>query len=68
MLPQTTCKHGTREKAEGMKRPETAFILSFLLPGAGLWYLGKWGAGFLNLGIVLLLGFVLLVALPDEVF
>ncbi len=51
-----------------MKRPFLAFLLSFLLPGAGLWYLGKWGWGFLNLGIVLSLGVILGLTLPEEVF
>ena len=46
----------------------TAFILSFLLPGAGLWYLGKWKWGFVNLGVVLTLGVILSLALPDDTF
>lgn len=51
-----------------MKRPGVAFVLSFLLPGAGLWYLGKWKYGFLNLGVVLVLGLILALSLPDQVF
>jgi hypothetical protein len=39
-----------------MKKPIVALTLSFLLPGAGLAYLGKWKWAFLNLGIVLLVG------------
>ena len=39
-----------------MKKPIVAFTLSFLLPGAGLAYLGKWKWAFINLGIVLLVG------------
>ena len=35
------------------KKPWVAFILSFLLPGAGLAYLGKWLWGVVNLVIVL---------------
>ena len=51
-----------------MKSPGLAFLLSFLLPGAGLWYLRKWKYGFLNLGVVLLLGFILALVLPEDVF
>ena len=50
------------------KSHNAAFILSFLLPGAGLWYLGKWKWGFLNLGILLAAGLVLSFALSDEAF
>ena len=50
------------------KSHNTAFILSFLLPGAGLWYLGKWKWGFVNLGIVLALGAILSLSLPDDIF
>jgi hypothetical protein len=39
--------------------PALAFILNFLLPGLGLWYLRKWRKGFINLGVVLALGVVL---------
>jgi hypothetical protein len=39
-----------------MKKPIVAFTLSFLLPGAGLAYLGKWKWALINLGIVLLVG------------
>jgi TM2 domain-containing membrane protein YozV len=38
------------------KKPWVAFILSFLLPGAGLAYLGKWGWGLLNLVSVIVVG------------
>jgi hypothetical protein len=51
------------------KKPWVAFALSFILPGAGLWYLQKWRAGWLNLVIVMV---VLLVSLQlplgQEVF
>ena len=50
------------------KSHNTAFVLSFLLPGAGLWYLGKWKWGLINLGVVLALGLVLSLALPGDVF
>jgi membrane protease subunit (stomatin/prohibitin family) len=42
-----------------MKKPRVAFFLSFLLPGAGLAYLGKWGWATLNFAAVLGLGFTL---------
>jgi len=48
-----------------MKKPFLAFILSFLFPGAGLVYLGKWKWGILNLFIVLLIGFLLAFFLPE---
>ena len=51
-----------------MKRPTLAFTLSFLLPGAGLAYLGKWKWGVLNLGIVLLIGAVAAFFLSDDAF
>ena len=51
-----------------MKRPLVAFLLSFLLAGAGLWYLGKWKYGFINLGIILMIGFILTICLPEELF
>lgn len=51
-----------------MKKPWLAFTLSFLLPGAGLWYLGKWSWGFLNLAIVLGIGFLMTWFLTDEIY
>ena len=48
------------------KKPIIAFILSFLLPGAGLVYLGKWKWGFINLGMVLLIGVAAAFLLSDE--
>ncbi|HMX43064.1 MAG TPA: hypothetical protein PKB12_05040 [Elusimicrobiota bacterium] len=39
-----------------MKKPWLAFTLSFLLPGAGLAYLGKWKWAAVNLGFVLSIG------------
>jgi hypothetical protein len=51
-----------------MKKPFVAFFLSFILPGAGLAYLGRWKHAFLNFGVVLVVGFVLAVCLPDAVF
>jgi hypothetical protein len=51
-----------------MKSPLLAFTLSFFLPGAGLWYLGKWAWGFVNLAVVLVLGVIAAVALSEEAF
>lgn len=50
------------------KSENLAFFLSFVLPGAGLLYLGKpkWAAA--NLAIVLLIGIVLALVLPTEIF
>ncbi len=49
-----------------MKKPIVAFTLSFFLPGAGLAYLGKWKWGFINLGIVLLVGVAAAFLLSEE--
>ena len=51
-----------------MKSHSVAFALSFFLPGAGLFYLGKWKWGFMNLGVVFAIGFILALALPDDTF
>lgn len=51
-----------------MKKPFVAFLLNFLLPGAGLVYLGKWMWAFLNLGVVLLIGIAAAILLSDAVF
>lgn len=45
-----------------------AFTLSFLLPGAGLGYLGLWGWGVLNFVLVLGVGVVAEFVLPEKVF
>ncbi|MGA1868468.1 MAG: hypothetical protein ACMUJM_07955 [bacterium] len=50
------------------KSHKTAFILSFLLAGTGLWYLGKWKWGFINLFAVLARGIILHFSLPEEAF
>ncbi len=50
------------------KSHNAAFFLSFFLPGAGLWYLGKWKHGFINLGVVFALGLTLFLVLPEETF
>lgn len=51
-----------------MKQPFLAFLLSFLFPGAGLWYLRRWRWGFINLAIVLALGSILAATLPEGTF
>ena len=51
-----------------MKSPLLAFTLNFFLPGAGLWYLGKWVWGFVNLVVVLVIGVVAAFALSEELF
>lgn len=51
-----------------MKKPWLAFTLSFLLPGAGLAYLGKWGWGLVNLLAVLAIGVGLALLLPAATF
>lgn len=51
-----------------MKKPGLAFFLSFILPGAGLAYLGKWKWALLNFGGVLLLGVLMSFFLPEAVF
>lgn len=45
-----------------------AFALNFLLPGAGLWYLGWPGWGLVNFAGVLAVGVMAALALPDDVF
>ena len=39
-----------------MKKPWLAFLLSFLLAGAGLWYLGRGWAGVVNLLLAIAIG------------
>jgi hypothetical protein len=51
-----------------MKSPLLAFTLSFFLPGAGLWYLGRRGWAGVNLLAVLGVGVVAALVLPDDVF
>jgi hypothetical protein len=47
-----------------MKKPWLAFILNFLLAGAGLAYLGMWAWGVVNLIGVVLLGIGLTEIVP----
>lgn len=51
-----------------MKKPWLAFLFSFFLPGAGLWYLGKTWPGIVNLLVVLAIGLLCAFLLPEEVF
>jgi hypothetical protein len=51
-----------------MKKPIVAFLLSFLLPGAGLAYLGKWKWAVINLAVVLLVGILAAFLLPEDIF
>lgn len=57
----------TADAKTGQKRPGLAFLLSFILPGAGFVYLGKWKYGLINLAIVLLIGIIATVVLSEEV-
>lgn len=50
------------------KSPLLALTLSFFLPGAGLWYLGRWGWGFVNLVVVLAIGLIAVFVLAEGVF
>lgn len=59
-----TVSHGW--PSVNMKRPFVAFLLSFLLPGAGLAYLGLWKWALINLLAVLVVGFLLAFLLPEE--
>ena len=50
---------------EVRKSGRLAFLYSFVLPGAGLVYLGKWRAGAVNLAIAILLPVLAVYAMPD---
>ena len=51
-----------------MKKPFLAFLFSFLLPGAGLAYIGKWKWAVINLVVVLLVGVLTGLLLTEEIF
>jgi TM2 domain-containing membrane protein YozV len=51
-----------------VKRTSVAFLLNFLLPGAGLAYLGKWRWAIINLAVVLLVGILAAFLLPEDIF
>jgi len=48
-----------------MKKPWVAFLLSVLVTGAGLAYLGKWGWAVLNFLAALGIGIVVALTFPD---
>ena len=48
-----------------MKKPWLAFLLNFLIAGAGLAYLGKWAWAFADLAITLAIGFLLAYKFPS---
>ncbi len=50
------------------KSENLAFFLNFVLPGAGLLYLGRTVWGVANFCAVLVIGVVLVFSLPDGVF
>lgn len=49
-----------------MKRPWLAFLLSFLLAGAGLWYLGRLWSGLINLLLAIAIGIVCAIFMPES--
>src|SRR5882724_2662871 len=51
--------------ANNPKKPWVAFILSILLAGAGLAYLGKWGWAVLNLFVAFGIGVAIALTYPD---
>lgn len=51
-----------------MKRPWLAFLLSFLLAGAGLWYLGRLWSGVINLLLVIAIGVGCVLFMPEAMF
>ena len=57
----------TRPEPE-QKNTTLAFTLNFFLPGAGLWYLGWWGWGLLNLAVVLTIGVAASLAMSEDDF
>ena len=50
-----------------MKNPFLAFVLSLVVPGAGIAYLGQWLVGLLNLIVVIALWFSLTLSFGDVV-
>jgi len=51
-----------------MRSPLLAFLLSFVVPGAGLAYLGQWKWGIVNCAAYLLIGIIAAVFLPNDFF
>lgn len=54
-------------KIDSRRNAWFAAALSFILPGAGLAYLGKWGAAAINLLVAIILPAISLLAAPPEV-
>jgi uncharacterized membrane protein YjjP (DUF1212 family) len=50
-----------------MKKPWIAFLLNFLVAGAGFAYLGKWAWAGINFGAAIAVGIVLYYLSPDSV-
>lgn len=44
------------DEADNGKSSLFAALLSFIIPGAGLWYLGRWFWGYVNLAAALTVG------------
>ena len=59
---------GVATRTRPVKSPIAAFILNALLPGAGMLYLRRWTFAALNLGGALLLGVLVALLLPVDVF
>lgn len=51
-----------------MKSPGFAFFLNFILPGAGLAYIGKWKWGLINFAVVLVVGMLVALLQTGETF
>jgi hypothetical protein len=49
-----------------MKKPWLAFLLSFLIVGAGLAYLGKWGLAAANFFVAIAIGVILVIISPNS--
>lgn len=59
-----------KEEDPNWGSPKNAWVaaaLSFILPGAGLAYLSKWGAAAINLLVAIILPAITLLAAPPEV-
>ena len=54
------------EKGKSVKKPWLAFVLNFLLAGAGLAYLGLWAWAFVNLIVALAAGVCLAFFFPSS--
>ena len=50
-----------------MKHPWLAFVLSAVLPGAGLAYLGKWRGALVNFAVALAIPVLFLLVMPEEI-